>query len=207
MRTIDVVLADDHAVVRAGYRRLLELEDGVRVVAEFGDGDAAYGWLAQHPADVLVLDLSMPGRGGLAVLQRLQARVPRLRVLVFSMHDGAAIVAQCMRAGAAGYLTKSSAPEALVDAVRAVAEGRQVLSPDVAGAVDAGSRPAPHLSLTPREFDLFRQFARGTAIEDVAAQFYLSTKTIANYQTLIRKKMGLANRVEMHRYALEHGFG
>ncbi|GAB7550110.1 MULTISPECIES: response regulator transcription factor [unclassified Cupriavidus] len=207
MNTIDVVIADDHAVVRTGYRRLLELEEGVRVVAEFGDSDAAYAWLTQYPADVLILDLSMPGRGGMEVLQRLGARVPALRILVFSMHDSAAIVSQAMRAGAAGYLTKSSAPEALVDAVRKVAQGRQVLSDDVAGMVDAGSRPPPHLALSPREFDLFRLFARGTAIEEVAAQLYLSTKTVANYQTLIRKKMGLANRVEMHRYAVEHGFG
>ncbi|MFS8974816.1 response regulator transcription factor [Cupriavidus necator] len=206
MNTIDVVIADDHAVVRTGYRRLLELENGMRVVAEFGDGDAAYAWLCQHPADVLVLDLSMPGRGGLEMLQRLGARVPALRTLVFSMHDSAAIVLQAMRAGAAGYLTKSSAPEALVDAVRKVAEGQQVLSGDVAGLVDTGS-PPPHLALSPREFDLFRQFARGIAIEDVAARFCLSAKTVANYQTLIRKKMGLANRVEMHRYAVEHGFG
>ncbi|AGW90747.1 response regulator transcription factor [Cupriavidus sp. DF5525] len=206
MNMIDVVIADDHAVVRTGYRRLLELEDGMRVVAEFGDGDAAYAWLTQHPADVLVLDLSMPGRGGLEMLHRLGARVPALRTLVFSMHDSAAIVMQAMRAGAAGYLTKSSAPEALVDAVRKVAAGQQVMSADVAGLVDTGA-PPPHLTLSPREFDLFRQFARGIAIEDVAARFCLSTKTVANYQTLIRKKMGLANRVEMHRYAVEHGFG
>jgi len=207
MNTIDVVIADDHAVVRTGYRRLLELEEGIRVVAEFGDGDAAYSWLAQHPADVLILDLSMPGRGGMEVLQRLHARVPGLRILVFSMHDSAAIVTQAVRAGAAGYLTKASAPEALVEAVREVACGQQAFSADVAGLVDAGARPPPHLALSPREFELFRQFARGTAIEEVAARFYLSTKTVANYQTLIRKKMGLANRVEMHRYAVEHGFG
>lgn len=205
MNTIDVVIADDHAVVRTGYRRLLELDEGMRVVAEFGDADGAYDWLVRTRADVLILDLSMPGRGGLEMLQRLGVRVPTLRTLVFSMHDSAAVVMQAMRAGAAGYLTKSSAPEALVDAVRKIAQGQQVLSDDIAGLVDMGAQP-PHFALSPREFDLFRQFARGTAIEDVAARFCLSTKTVANYQTLIRKKMGLANRVEMHRYAMAHGF-
>ncbi|TPQ41051.1 MULTISPECIES: response regulator transcription factor [Cupriavidus] len=206
MKTIDVVITDDHAVVRTGYRRLLELDEGMRVVAEFGDADTAYDWLVRNRADVLILDLSMPGRGGLEMLQRLRIRVPALHTLVFSMHDSAAIVMQAMRAGAVGYLTKNSAPEALVDAVRRVAGGLRVLSDDIAGLLDTGGQP-PHLALSPREFDLFRQFARGTALEDVAARFCLSTKTVANYQTLIRKKMGLANRIEMHRYAVEHGFG
>ncbi|MFC4523177.1 response regulator transcription factor [Cupriavidus pinatubonensis] len=206
MKTIDVVITDDHAVVRTGYRRLLELDEGMRVVAEFGDADAAYDWLVRNRADVLILDLSMPGRGGLEMLQRLRMRVPALHTLVFSMHDSAAIVMQAMRAGAVGYLTKNSAPEALVDAVRRVAAGLRVLSDDIASLLDTGGQP-PHLALSPREFDLFRQFARGTALEDVAARFCLSTKTVANYQTLIRRKMGLANRIEMHRYAVEHGFG
>ncbi|CAG9182506.1 response regulator transcription factor [Cupriavidus pinatubonensis] len=205
MKTIDVVITDDHAVVRTGYRRLLELDEGMRVVAEFGDADAAYDWLVRNRADVLILDLSMPGRGGLEMLQRLRIRVPALHTLVFSMHDSAAIVMQAMRAGAVGYLTKNSAPEALVDAVRRVAAGLRVLSDDIASLLDTGGQP-PHLALSPREFDLFRQFARGTALEDVAARFCLSTKTVANYQTLIRRKMGLANRIEMHRYAVEHGF-
>ncbi|MGT2490752.1 response regulator [Cupriavidus basilensis] len=123
MKTIDVVIADDHAVVRTGYRRLLELEEGVRVVAEFGDSDAAYAWLTQHSADVLILDLSMPGRGGMEVLQRLGARVPALRILVVQHARQRRHREPGHARGAAGYLTKSSAPEALVDAVRKVANG------------------------------------------------------------------------------------
>lgn len=210
MGPLRVVLADDHAVVRTGYRRLLELDEGLQVVAEFADGDAAYLWLSHHRADVLVLDLSMPGRGGLEVLRCLKARVPDLRVLVFSMHDSPAIVTQALRAGADGYLTKNSPPDLLVDAVHRVVAGALALSADVAalslplaGADDP--KPPPHMRLSPREFDLFRLLVRGIAIEDIAAQRYLSTKTIANYQTLIRKKLGLANVVEMYRYAREHG--
>ncbi|MCT9123005.1 response regulator transcription factor [Cupriavidus gilardii] len=206
MMPLRVVLADDHAVVRTGYRRLLELDDGLQVVAEFADGDAAYLWLSRHPADVLVLDLSMPGRGGLEVLRCLKARVPALRVLVFSMHDSPAIVAQALRAGADGYLTKSSAPDLLVDAVHRVAAGERPLSDDIAAVAGEGDpRALPHMRLSPREFDLFRLLVRGITLEDIAAQLYLSTKTIANYQTLIRKKLGLANVVEMYRYAREHG--
>lgn len=206
MLPLRVVLADDHAVVRTGYRRLLELDERLQVVGEFADGDAAYLWLSRHPADVLVLDLSMPGRGGLEVLRCLKARVPAVRVLVFSMHDSPAIVAQALRAGADGYLTKSSAPDLLVDAVHRVAAGERPLSDDIAAlAGESDPRALPHMRLSPREFDLFRLLVRGIALEDIAAQLYLSTKTIANYQTLIRKKLGLANVVEMYRYAREHG--
>ncbi len=206
MLPLRVVLADDHAVVRTGYRRLLELDERLQVVGEFADGDAAYLWLSRHPADVLVLDLSMPGRGGLEVLRCLKARVPAVRVLVFSMHDSPAIVAQALRAGADGYLTKSSAPDLLVDAVHRVAAGERPLSDDIAAlAGESDPRALPHMRLSPREFDLFRLLVRGIALEDIAAQLYLSIKTIANYQTLIRKKLGLANVVEMYRYAREHG--
>ena len=199
-----VVLADDHAVVRTGYRRLLELEDDMEVVADFADSDAACAWFASHDADVLVLDLSMPGRGGLETLARVKARRPGLRVLVFSMHDSPAMVDQALRAGADGYLTKSSEPDALIDAVRRAARGEQPLSPDVAAARAAGAQEAAHLSLTPREFAIFRLLAAGRTVEEIAARLFLSTKTVANYQTTIRQKTGLASVLDMYRHADAH---
>ncbi len=199
-----VVLADDHAVVRTGYRRLLELEDDMDVVADFADSDAACAWFASHDADVLVLDLSMPGRGGLETLARVKARRPGLRVLVFSMHDSPAMVDQALRAGADGYLTKSSEPDALIDAVRRAARGEQPLSPDVASARAAGAQEAAHLSLTPREFAIFRLLAAGRTVEEIAARLFLSTKTVANYQTTIRQKTGLASVLDMYRHADAH---
>ncbi|MDF3837535.1 response regulator transcription factor [Cupriavidus basilensis] len=205
---IRVAIADDHAVVRTGYRRLLELEAGIEVVAEFGDTDVAYGWLTRHEADVLILDLSMPGRGGLETLHRLGSRLPGLRVLVFSMHDSPALVAQALKAGACGYLTKSSPPDTLVDAVRLVMRGERPLSDDVRDALgQIGGRRAevPHLGLSPREFDVFRLLAQGQQVDEIAGQLFLSVKTVANYQTMLRKKMGLGNALEMHRYAREHG--
>ncbi|WP_416048540.1 response regulator [Cupriavidus basilensis] len=205
---IRVALADDHAVVRTGYRRLLELETGIEVVAEFGDTDVAYGWLTQHEAEVLILDLSMPGRGGLETLQRLGSRLPGLRVLVFSMHDSPALVAQALKAGARGYLTKSSPPEALVDAVQLVLRGERPLSDDVREALAhiGGQRDeVPHLGLSSREFDVFRLLAQGQQVEEIAGRLFLSIKTVANYQTILRKKMGLGNALEMHRYARQHG--
>lgn len=204
-----VALADDHAVVRAGYRRLLELEPDMEVVAEFFDADSAYGALAGPVGDgidLLVLDLSMPGRSGLELLRRLTQRRPQLPVLVFTMHDGAAMLEQCLRAGAAGFVTKSSAPEVLVDAVRRAARGETALSPDVAalGAARAAEGP-PHQKLTSREFDILQQLCAGRSVEDIAHGLRLSAKTVANYQTQIRQKLGVASGVELLHYAREHG--
>ncbi len=207
MKPPRVVLVDDHAVVRSGYRRLLELEESVEVVAEFGDGESAYAWLARNAADVLVLDLSMPGRGGLDTLARLKQRQPALRVLVFTMHDSAAMVTQALRAGADGYLTKSSSPDLLVEAIRRVMQGERVLSEDVrrqgGGARDAAL--APHQVLTPREFEIFRRLVEGAAVDVIAQTLCLSPKTVANYQTVIRQKLGVESPVEMLRLAQRHG--
>ena len=196
-----IAIADDHAVVRTGYRRLLELDGRMRVVAEFGDGDSAYQWLCANEADVLILDLTMPGRGGLATLQRLRQRLPRLRVLVFTMHESAELADQTLRAGAAGFITKSSAPESLVVAVHDIAAGGRPVSPDVAHTPAA----AVHAALSPREFELFLLLARGDSVESIAAARCLSAKTIANYQTSIRQKTGLGSSLEMYRYAEAHG--
>jgi DNA-binding NarL/FixJ family response regulator len=197
-----IAIADDHAVVRTGYRRLLELDGRMRVVAEFGDGESAYQWLAANEVDVLILDLTMPGRGGLATLQRLRQRLPELRVLVFTMHESIELAEQTLRIGAAGYVTKSSAPESLVAAVHDIAAGGRPVSPDVAGTTHTD---APHAALSPREFEIFLMLARGAGVEAIAIARCLSMKTIANYQTSIRQKTGLGSSLEMYRYAEAHG--
>jgi DNA-binding NarL/FixJ family response regulator len=204
---VRIALVDDHAVVRAGYHRLLELEDDLAVVAEYADAESAYNALARNGGegvDLLVLDLSLPGRSGLDLLRRLSVRCPALRILVFTMHDSAALVGQCLRAGAAGYITKSSAPELLVDAVRRAARGEVPLSPDVAAAADS---PAPHLQLSAREFDILQGLVAGRSVDEIARTLSLSAKTVANYQTLIRQKLGVGNAVELLHYAREHGIG
>jgi DNA-binding NarL/FixJ family response regulator len=199
-----IAIADDHAVVRTGYRRLLELDGRMRVVAEFADGESAYQWLCANEADVLILDLTMPGRGGLATLQRLRQRLPHLRVLVFTMHESAELAEQTLRIGAAGFITKSSAPESLVVAVHDIAAGGRPVSPDVAAAL-AGTTHAPHAALSPREFEIFLLLARGDSVDAIAAARCLSAKTVANYQTSIRQKTGLGSSLEMYRYAEAHG--
>ena len=204
-RPLRIAIADDHAVVRAGYRRLLELDARMQIVAEFGDGESAYRWLTTHDADVLILDLSMPGRGGLATLQRLRQRVPALRVLIFTMHESADLAAQALRIGASGYITKSSPPESLVAAVHDVVDGARPVSPDIARALSGPKSGALHDALSPREFEIFLLLARGDSVDAIAASRWLSAKTIANYQTSIRQKTGLASSLEMYRYAAAHG--
>ena len=207
--TTRVMLVDDHAVVRSGYRRLLELEPDCRVVAECGDGDAALDWLQRGGpaagAEVMVLDLSMPGRSGLDLLRRVSLRWPSLQVLVFSMHDNPAMVVQALRAGAAGFVTKSSPPEELVRCLRRVAQGqREVLSADIAAAPrQPGARP-PHEALSPREFQVLQGLVEGQGVDEIAQRLHLSAKTVANHQTAIRQKLGVGTAVELVRYAQQH---
>lgn len=203
-----VMLIDDHAVVRAGYRRLLELERDVQVVAEAGDADAALAWLQRGGAegtDVVVLDLSMPGRSGLDLLRRGRLRWPRLGWLVFTMHDSAAMMGQALRAGAHGFVTKSSEPDELVDAVRRVAAGEQgLVSRDLQPLPDSTIAMPPHLALTAREFDVLRLLVQGLAVAEIAARLHLSPKTVSNLQTRVRQRLRVGNALELLRYAQEH---
>jgi DNA-binding NarL/FixJ family response regulator len=202
-----VALLDDHAVVRSGYRRLIELEDDLVVVAEFADAESTYAALTGStpcPVDLLVLDLSLPGQSGLELLRHLSLRLPALRILAFTMHDSAAIVRQCLRAGAAGFITKSSAPDVLLDALRRIARGEIALSDDVASLPPEEAAPL-HLSLSVREFDILQRLVIGHGVERIAQTLHLSAKTVANYQTEIRRKLGVGNAIELMQYARRHG--
>ena len=205
---VRVMLVDDHAVVRAGYRRLLADEPDLRVVAEHADADAAHAALLALPTDtveLLVLDLSMPGRSGLDLLRQVRQRWPALPVLVFSMHDSPALVAQALQAGAAGYVTKSSEPAALVAALRRVARGETgVLSPDIAGEGASPVALAPQPLLSAREFEVLRGLVEGLTLDQIAERLHLSGKTVSNYQTQIRQRLGVATALDLLRYAQAH---
>lgn len=205
---IRVLLVDDHAVVRSGFRRLLEQMPGIRVVAEAASGDEAYHLFTRCMPDVTVMDLSMPGMGGLEAIRRILARDSRARVLVFSMHENAALAEQAMKAGAWGYVTKASAADVLVQAVQEVSQGRSYLSPDMAQKIAleslAGERD-PLRALTTREFEIFRLLAAGRTTDEIAAALYVSAKTISNHATQIKQKLGITSAVDLHRLALRHG--
>lgn len=202
-----VALVDDHALVRAGQARLLGLEPDLTVVGEFGDADAAFDALRAAPqaVDVLVLDLSLPGRSGLDLLRRVSLRWPRLAVLVCSMHDSPPMLAQALAAGARGFVTKASDPAVLVSAIRAVARGEQALSPDLQSPRSGAAGPMPHEALSPREFEVLQRLARGEGVDSIATSLHLSSKRVANLQSAVRAKLALGNAVELVHYARRHG--
>jgi DNA-binding NarL/FixJ family response regulator len=200
-----IALADDHAIVRVGYRRLLELEPDLQVVAEYGDADQAQSdLLARHGAaavDLLILDLSMPGRSGLDLLKALTDALPGLAVLVVSMHDSATMQAQCRRAGAAGFASKAGDPAAVVGAVREIQAGGHQLP----AALPIRGPAALHEQLTARELEVLQQLVAGLSVDAIARQMGLSDKTVSNYQTLVRQKLAVSNSVELLHYAQRHG--
>ena len=205
---VRIVLIDDHAVVRAGYRRFLEQESGYEVIAEAGSGEEAYQLLQRVSPDIVILDLSMPGEGGLSALRRYKLRWPLLPVLVFSMHDHLAFAIQALRAGANGYVTKSSDPQLMVGAVRRVLAGEVALSPDLTARMGRAGTAAPSqplLGLSVREFDIFRLIASGKSHEEIAALLSLSVKTITNQHSLIRQKLSIGSDIELFQLAVECG--
>ncbi len=203
-----VLLADDHAVVREGYRRLLERTSEITVVAEAGSGEDAYRLFVEHAPDVTVLDINLPGIGGLECARRILAREPQARILMFSMHEDVVFPSRALQMGARGYVTKSSAPEVLVEAVRLVAEGKLYISHDMAQELAVQMLPGhdnPLQALSPREFEVFRLLVAGHSIGEIGRILSLSYKTVANHQSNIRAKLDVSNTAQVVRMAMMHG--
>lgn len=206
---IHVLLVDDHAVVRAGYRRLLEGQGDLQVVAEAGDGAAAYRCAQQHDIDVSVIDLGLPGMGGLELIARLQRAGRGGRLLACSMHRDPLWAAQALRAGALGYVTKSSPAEQLVAAVRVLARGQRSLSPDIAGELAALLLASPSdaaQTLSTREMEVLRALVGGRSADEIAEALSLSVKTIHNLHYQVKAKLGTKSDFELARLAWERGW-
>ena len=202
---IRILLVDDHAVVRSGYHRFLERHEDLRIVAEASSADEGYAQFCQHQPDVSVVDLSMGKASGIELIRHMLAREPAARALVFSMHDDAQFVARALQVGARGYVTKASQPETLVDAVRKVHAGALFFSPDVAQHQRNLAADDPLAQLSAKEFEIFRWFAEGHATQDIAEALNLSRKTVANYQTQIKDKLGVGTTAALVHIALRHG--
>ena len=199
-----VLLVDDHAVVREGYRRLLEDEQGIRVVGEASNAAEAYEHARSLGPDVVVMDIALPGVSGIEATRRMLKDQPHLRILMFSMYDDAIYARRALEAGARGYLSKASAPEVLVQAIYAVSRRERYVSADVAANM-AQSAAQPGKSeieaLTPREFEVLRLLVQGETVRSIGEKLGLSEKTIANHQSAIREKLGARNSAQLARLA------
>ena len=203
-----IMLVDDHAVVREGYRAVLQKQPGLKVVAEAGDGAEAYRLYKQAQPDLVVMDLAMTGISGIEGIRRIRQWDPKARILVFTMHQNAGFALQAIRAGARGYVTKMSPPDALVRAVFDVFEGRIALSPDIDHELalsKLGEEPGAADTLTAREFEVLRMLLAERSTEDIATLLHLSPKTVANLHSLIKAKLGVASDIELVRLALRQG--
>jgi len=205
---ITVLLVDDHAVVREGYRRLLERDAAIQVIGEASNSVEAYERAAALEPQVIVMDIALPGVSGIEAMRRILARRPQQCVLMFSMYDDAIFPSRALEAGARGYVSKASAPEVLVDAISAVARGERYLSPDVQKLIaqhTSTEAKAAVNTLTAREFEVLRLLAQGETVKHIGEKLGLSEKTVANHQSAIREKLGARNGVQLARVAAELG--
>jgi DNA-binding NarL/FixJ family response regulator len=205
---VTVLLVDDHAVVRVGYRRLLERHGDIVVIGEAADAAAAHTLFCRLDPQIVVIDITLPGTGGIEAMRRMLAVKPDTRALIFSMHEETIFARRALQAGAFGYVTKASAPDVLVKAVHCVASGKKYLSPEIAQALalrdvvaDAGAADG----LTAREFEVLRLLAQGRSIGQIAQSMNLQSKTVANHQTAIKRKLGIDTAIQLLKAAAQMG--
>lgn len=205
-RAVKLLLVDDHAVVRAGFSVLLSLSDNIKVIAEAERGEQAIKLYQELKPDMVIMDLSMPGIGGLEAIRRIVLRDPEATILVYSVHHEQVYVQRAIEAGAKGYITKNSAPELLQDAIDAIMQGNCYIEPSlnktVGNPTDSLSPRAIIETFSPREFDVFRLLAQGLTNQKIADHLCLGQKTIANYATQVKKKLKVETTTELAHIAV-----
>jgi DNA-binding NarL/FixJ family response regulator len=203
---IRIVLADDHTIVREGLKQLLGAAGDLEIVGEARDGHEVMERVRALEFDLLLLDMSMPGKSGIELIKQVRAEKPKLRILVLSMHEEHQYAVRAIRAGAAGYLTKESATRQLVDAIRKVATGGAFISAEVAQQLALGAMPdakgPPHAALSDREFQVFKLIVDGASVTDIAERLHLSVKTVSTHKANILTKMNMTTQAELIRYAI-----
>jgi two-component system response regulator NreC len=203
--TIRIVIADDHAIVRRGLRMLLDGEADFEVVAEAGTAEEARRYVLGHHPDVLVLDINMPGGSSLDTVPAIRAESPETQIVILTMQDEAAYARQALRAGVLGYVLKEAADEELVEAVRRAAAGKSYLNPKLGARVAAEPPPGPPDGLSTRELEVLQMIALGHTNAEVAAELYVSVRTVEAHRAHIQQKLLLSSRSELVRYALDRG--
>jgi two-component system invasion response regulator UvrY len=206
---IRLLIADDHPIVREGLRRIVQDAPGVEVVGEVANGDELLERLPRLPADIVLLDVTMPGPGFLEVLQRLRSEHPTVAVLVLSVHPEDQYAVRALRAGASGYLTKDHSPEELTEAIRRVHRGHRYVSAQLAerlaADLTAGSREVRHEVLSDREYAVLCLLGSGRTVKEIAGSLQLSPKTVSTYRTRVLEKMHASSNADLVRYAALHG--
>jgi DNA-binding NarL/FixJ family response regulator len=205
---IRVVIADDHTIVREGLKQLLLAAGAIQVVGEARDGHEVLKVVRDTDFDVLLLDMSMPGKSGMELIKQVKSEKPRLRILVLSMHQEHQYAVRAIKAGASGYLTKDSASTQLVSAIQKVAAGGAFISAEVAEQLALAAMPQaeglPHTALSDREYQVFRMLVSGQAVSEIASELNLSAKTVSTHKARLMEKMGIDNEAELVRYAIRH---
>jgi two-component system response regulator NreC len=202
--SVRIVIADDHSVVRRGLRQLLDGEEGLEVVAEAGDVETARRYVRGHHPDVLVLDLNMPGGSSLDAIPLIREESPKTQIVVLTMQAEPAYARRALSAGVLGYVLKEAADEELIAAVRSAAAGESYLNPRLGAKVAAEPPPGPPDGLSEREVEVLRMIALGHTNAQIAAELYLSVRTVETHRAHIQQKLRLSDRSELVRYALEH---
>ncbi|MGA2191107.1 MAG: response regulator transcription factor [Steroidobacteraceae bacterium] len=203
---VSVLLVDDHAVVREGYRRLLERHGDIAVIGEAADAAAAYSLFCCLDPQIVVMDITLPGTSGIEAMRRMLVVKPDTRVLMFSMHEETIFARRALQAGAFGYVTKASAPNVLVEAIRSIAAGKRYLSPEMAQKLALGDFSADQADgLSAREFEVLRLLAQGHSVKQIAESLGLNPKTVANHQSVIKQKLGADTAIQLLKKATQLG--
>ncbi len=203
-----ILIADDHPIFRAGLKETLARESDVDLIGEADDGQKVLALARRQRWDVVLLDITMPKKEGLEVLKELRQELPKLPILILSAHPEDQLALRLLKAGAAGYLTKDKAPEVLISAIRKVLKGEKYISEALAQKtvidVISDAPEALHETLSNREYQVMRMIAAGNSIQDIAAQLFISARTVSTYRARVMDKMGMKTNAEVIRYALEH---
>ncbi|HEX9157031.1 MAG TPA: response regulator transcription factor [Syntrophales bacterium] len=205
---IKILIADDHPIVRQGFKQVLQDTADLVVADEAGNGQEVLGLVSKKDYDVILLDISMPGKNGLEVLKELKVLNPKIPVLILSIYPEEQYAIRALKAGASGYLTKASAPEELISAIRKVSRGGKYISSSLAEKIayelDGDSGKAPHETLSDREYQILLMIASGKTVSDIAGEMCLSVKTVSTYRSRIIDKMKLKNNAELTTYAIRN---
>jgi DNA-binding NarL/FixJ family response regulator len=203
-----LLIADDHVLIREGLKKILKEAPDMSVVCEAGDGRELFEGLKKHPVDVVILDISLPGKSGLELLKDIKQDYPQLPVLILSMHPEDRFAVRALKAGAAGYVTKEGAAQELILALRKVIQGRKYVSPTLAEKLatelDLASDRPPHESLSDREYQVLCLIASGKTVKEISGELFLSVSTVNTYRTRILEKMNMKTDAELIRYAIQN---